>query len=590
MMNGNNKLSFFKLTVNTIRHSWKASPLTFTALIFSSLFLGAVQVVEIYIMRIFFDTVAAFANSMASLGDVIMAAVPIAVILIIGPVIEIGEYLAQGYIWRIGVNYLQSLFHLRVGKMPMKDFEFSNTFNNMKKAEMGSDEAPSASRSIIQFIFYYLPFFIFTSVFLITVKPLLIFAMMFIFISVLISQIIRAKTIFNFENENAGLKRQTEYFESCITAKEYFKETRTLGIFSYFFKNFMDFSVILNKKSMQTERKIALIEILLRLVNIIGYGGIIGLLLYYIFNGSISIGAFAAVFYSTDRINNVLKGMVDDVGEAIKELGNTSFLLNFLEIQKEDKRNEPLDKTSDIHVKDVSFIYPGSDRQVLKNINLKIKQGETLAVVGENGAGKTTLTKLITGLYQPSDGTIFYGNNDINLYAPEQRYKSVSSVFQNFIKYKLTAKENIKISDMSSAVPLDEVLVKAEVPQTKFSNGLDTMLSREFDGTELSGGEWQRIAIARGFYRTHNLIILDEPTAAIDPIEESNIFRLFKESAQDKTAVLVTHRLGSAKIADKIIVLENGEIIEDGTHAELMEKRGKYYKMFTEQAKWYIRA
>jgi ATP-binding cassette subfamily B protein len=312
--------------------------------------------------------------------------------------------------------------------------------------------------------------------------------------------------------------------------------------------------------------------------------------LYYIFDGSVSVGAFAAVFYSVGKINNVLRGMVEDIGEAMKYLAATSFLLNFLEEPKEEKCVETLEKCVDIDIKNVSFKYPGSDTAVLKNINLKIKQGETLAIVGENGAGKTTLTKLITGLYQPSDGVILYGGKNINLYAPDKRYESISSVFQNFVRYKLTAGENIKISDMSSDMPLDEVLAAAKVPQAKFSNGLDTMLSREFDGTELSGGEWQRVAIARGFYRTHNLIILDEPTAAIDPIEESNIFRLFRESAHDKTAILVTHRLGSAKIADKIIVMENGEIIESGTHAELMEQQGKYSFMFSEQAKWYERA
>jgi len=578
-----------KLAVNTIRHSWKAHPATFTALIFASLLLCAIQVFEIYAMRFFFDKAADFADGTSCFNDVIIAGIPIAAILLIGPVIDILEYLAQGYFWRRGVNYLQSLFHLRAGKMPLGDFEISNTFNNMQKALLGSDEAPSLGRSIIQFLFYSLPFFIFTSIFLFSVKPLLIFAMMFIFISVLISQIIRAKIIFKFENETAGLKRRTQYFEGCITSKEYFKETRTLGVFGYFYKSFIDLTTLLNKKSMQVEKKIAFIETLLRLVNILGYAGILGLLLYYIFDGSVSLGAFAAVFYSADKINNVLKGMVEDIGEAMKYLATTSFLLNFLEEPKEEKCVETLEKSVDIDIKNVSFKYPGSDTAVLKNINLKIKQSETLAIVGENGAGKTTLTKLITGLYQPSDGVILYGDKNINLYAHDKRYESISSVFQNFIRYKLTAGENIKISDMSSDIPLDEVLAAAKVPQAKFTHALDTMLSREFDGTELSGGEWQRVAIARGFYRTHNLIILDEPTAAIDPIEESNIFRLFRESAHGKTAVLVTHRLGSAKIADKIIVMENGEITESGTHSELMEQKGKYSFMFSEQAKWYIR-
>ena len=384
----NKKLPVFKLVINTIRHSWKAHPATFTALIFGSLFLCAVRVFEIYAMRFFFDAVANFADNTSSFDDVITAALPIAAIMLMGPVIDIAEYLAQGYFWRRGVNYLQSLFHLRTGKMPMGDFEISNTFNDMQKALQGSDEAPSLGRSIIQFLFHNLPFFIFTSIFLFTVKPLLIFAMMFIFLSVLVSQVIRAEIIFKFENETAGLKRQTQYFESCITSKEYFKETRTLGVFDYFYKNFIDLTTLLNKKSMRAEKKIAFVETLLRLFNIIGYAGILGLLLYYIFDGAVSVGAFAAVFYSVGEINNVLRGMVEDIGEAMKYLTTTSFLLNFLEEQKEEKCAETLDKSVDIDIKDVSFTYPGSDTTVLKNINLKIKQGETLAIVGETARGK----------------------------------------------------------------------------------------------------------------------------------------------------------------------------------------------------------
>jgi ATP-binding cassette subfamily B protein len=583
------KLPMFKLVINTVRHSWKAHPPVFCALIFSSMFLVAVQVTEIYAMRFFFDTAADYAGGAVSFDDLAISALPAIAVLLFEPVAKIGEYLAQGYFWRMGVNYLQSLFHLRVGKMPLCDFEIPGTFDNMQKAYLGSDEAPSVSRSIIEFLFYNLPFFVFTSVFLVSVKPLLVFAMMFVFFSVLISQIIRARIIFKFENETAGLKRQTHYFESCVTEKEYFKETRTLGVFGYFYKNFLDLTALLNKKSMRAERKIAYVETLLRLFNILGYAGIIGMLLYYVFDGSVSVGAFAAVFYSVGKINNLLQDMVSNIGGAIPELATTSFLLNFLEEPKQDKSTGPLDKSADIHVKDVSFRYPGSGRDVVSHINLTIKRGESLAIVGENGAGKTTLTKLITGLYQPSEGAVFCGGKDINLYAPTQRYDSVSGVFQDFIKYKLTAGENITISDTGSGLPADEALDLAEAPRAKFTNGLDTMLSREFDGTELSGGEWQRVAIARGFYRRHELIILDEPTSAIDPIEESNIFRLFKESARGKTAVLVTHRLGSAKIADRIIVMENGRITESGAHADLMEKQGKYFSMFTEQAKWYKR-
>lgn len=333
-MKKNEKLSFGRVVINTLRHSWSASPSMFSALIASSLLLCGVQVLEIFSMRHFFDTVVIFAAGACNFTNVLYAGLPIGILLVLGPLIVIGEYLAQGYFWRRGSGYLLSLFHLRAGKLRLIDFETTNTFDDMKKAGLGSEDAPAASRSVISLLFYYVPFFTFTSVFLFTVKPLLVFAMLFIFGSVLISQLIRASKVYKFENRNTGLKRQTEYFERCITAKEYFKETRTLGAFSFFYNKFTKANKWFSEASMDIEKQIARVEILLRLVNVLGYSGIIGLLLYYVYNGKVSVGAFAAVFYSIDRINGILKTMVEDIGEAVKNMKTASFLLDYLEVPK----------------------------------------------------------------------------------------------------------------------------------------------------------------------------------------------------------------------------------------------------------------
>ena len=168
----------------------------------------------------------------------------------------------------------------------------------------------------------------------------------------------------------------------------------------------------------------------------------------------------------------------------------------------------------------------------------------------------------------------------------------VSAVFQKYQRYKMSFKENLKISDLKEKDQLNNEKrafenVGLDINSRSFPRGFETVLSREFDGVELSLGQWQRIAIARGLYRVHDTIILDEPTAAIDPIEEANIYRKFAEISEDKTSIIVTHRLGSAKIADKIIVMDEGEIIEEGSHHELMQARGEYWQMFTSQSKWY---
>lgn len=574
----------FKFRIASLmKHSWKASPSTFMLLVISCSLICLVQICEIIALRNFFEIITDFSQAKTEFNY--LSIIPIAIVLISLPFIDILEYIGQGYFYRRGNGYLQSLFHLKVSKKKAIDFEEVSTFDTLKKATIGTGNAPTAGRTLIQFIFYFLPFFVFTSIYLFKIKPMLIFVIIFIFISVLISEIVKATEYYKFENKTANLKRQKEYFQNCILSKEYYKETRTLGVFSYFHKLFIEKTEDYGNEAMKTGYKILKSQFLLRLVNILGYLGVIGLLLYFLLDGSISVGIFATVYYSVEKINNVLKYMVENIGETIGDIATTSFLQDFLETKEEIKKTTNLDKKVDIHIKNISFAYPNTKDTVLSNINLDIKNGETIAIVGENGAGKSTLTKIITGLHKPVSGAVLYGNEDINQYSKEIVYNDVSAIFQNFIKYHMTLKETIELSDITSLKEIDDVMKKAGVQQIK----QDTLLSRDFGGTDLSGGEWQRIAIARGLYRQHEIIVLDEPTSAIDPLEETKLFLLFEKLTKGKTAVLVTHRLGSAKIADRIIVLDNGKITECGTHDELIGLKGDYYKMYIEQSKWYVR-
>jgi ATP-binding cassette subfamily B protein len=223
---------------------------------------------------------------------------------------------------------------------------------------------------------------------------------------------------------------------------------------------------------------------------------------------------------------------------------------------------------------------------------MEIKDGETIAVVGENGSGKSTLVKLLIGLYEPSCGNVMYGDTDINEINTKSINVNTSGVFQNYIKYQMELFDNIIISDYRknpSTEYLDSIcnMVGINPYTSKFPKTYNTMLSREFDGVDLSGGQWQRIAIARAYYRGHNLIILDEPTSAIDPIEEANIYNQFMNISRGKTSIIVTHRLGSVRLADKIVVLSNSQIAEIGTHEELMGINGIYHKMVKAQSHWY---
>jgi ATP-binding cassette, subfamily B, bacterial len=246
-----------------------------------------------------------------------------------------------------------------------------------------------------------------------------------------------------------------------------------------------------------------------------------------------------------------------------------------------------------IEFRQVSFRYPGSEHLALENISLILRPGETIALVGENGAGKTTLIKLLARLYDPTGGQILLNGVDLREYAPEDYYRQLGVIFQDFVRYDLTVQENIGFGQTEH---LDDPACLRQAAQLggalglieKLPQGFSSVLGKRFEGgVDLSGGEWQKIALSRAFMRHANLLILDEPTAALDVYAESDVYSRFAELTRGKTTVFVTHRLSSVKMAQKILVLKGGHLIETGSHAELLAKDSEYARMFTLQAERY---
>ena len=227
-------------------------------------------------------------------------------------------------------------------------------------------------------------------------------------------------------------------------------------------------------------------------------------------------------------------------------------------------------------------------------MNLELESGTTLALVGANGAGKATLAKLLLGLYVPTAGRVDRDGVDTREATKSSIRANTSAVFQNYQRYQMSLRDNVILADTGAAADEERVLRALRtggVPEELWHgpDGLDVMLSREFGTRDLSLGQWQRLAIARGLFREHDTILLDEPTAAIDPLEEQAVYERFMSIAAGRTAIIVTHRLASARLADRILVLDGGRIVEDVTHEQLRARRGLYHRMFTAQAAWYRR-
>ncbi len=317
--------------------------------------------------------------------------------------------------------------------------------------------------------------------------------------------------------------------------------------------------------------------------------------IFLITNNEIAIAVFAALLQAMVSINETSSAIIVQCTDMITAMPYLNQFFEYVE-SSETEREQRTKQVTGFHTMKfdkVSFHYPGKEENVLENVSFVLYEKESIALVGENGSGKSTLIKLMLRIYRPTKGKILLDGVDINEIEDCCFYEKISAVFQNYIRYQLSLRENVAMSDLT-LLNEDEILMKqlrryemdtvvAELPQK-----LNTVLGREFGEVDLSGGQWQKLAIARGGLKQSSLIILDEPTASIDPITESEIFERFKQFTKECCSVIISHRIGAAKIANRILVLEQGHLIEDGTHEELMKQQGVYRKLYEIQAQWYV--
>lgn len=307
-------------------------------------------------------------------------------------------------------------------------------------------------------------------------------------------------------------------------------------------------------------------------------------------SGVIELGVVVSIIYAIENMFSILTSAaysISDLGARTYEIG---YYKEFMDFGERIFGKENLPHDHDITFENVSFRYPGTKREILHNLSFEIRSGEKVALVGVNGAGKSTIIKLLCGLYTPDSGRITIGGKDISELSQDAVRQVISVVFQDFGSYQLTLRENVAFGDLSKIDcdgQLREALTLAGAEKIA-ENGLDRNLGRlEEDGIDVSKGQWQRIAIARAFLSNADFIILDEPTASLDPIAESKLYESFSSVLQKRGCILISHRLASARLADRIIVIEGGEVIEVGSHDELMQSGGLYSAMYEEQSEWY---
>lgn len=404
-------------------------------------------------------------------------------------------------------------------------------------------------------------------------------------------RLIRGKEFYELKRYQAAGERRRNYLYHLFGDKRAVKELRIFGIENYIEQKMYETRDKINREVWDFKKHdifgLLFCELFCQSGYLLSIVITIMLLLHKVLDFGILAAALAAVtsFQTAAKYFLISLGRIPECAAFVKDY------YDFMDMEEPVQGTEKFYPDFDrIKLQQVCFSYPSQTDQAVSNLSFEIERNEVVAIVGNNGSGKTTLVKLLTGLYKAQQGQIYYGTQDLASLDPEEFYKHVSLVSQDFIKYELSVRENVGIGDGKNMEDTDKIcklLKQVGLKEFTSRDSVNQLLGSEFGGRDLSTGQWQKLAIARGILKESSVIFLDEPTAALDPLMETSILKMFLQIAQGKTAIIVSHRIGICKNVDKIIVMKDGEIAEIGKHQELLDKRGEYYRLYTMQQKWY---
>jgi ATP-binding cassette, subfamily B, bacterial len=394
------------------------------------------------------------------------------------------------------------------------------------------------------------------------------------------------------------IRRQLDYLRVLGGSREGAKELKLFGLKEFLVERFTKLSDQIYGENVRLARRRLVAGSFLSMVGTAGYYCAYVYVIWRTVIGSLSIGTLTfltgAIVQASSNIQQVFSTLSSIADQALF----LTDLLAFFEMQptirsKPNALPVPSPMISGFEFRNVSFRYPGTSRLILRNLNFRLRPGERVALVGENGEGKTTLVKLMTRLYDPVEGQVLLDGVDLREYNIEDLYRKIGVIFQDFMRYEMTARENIAIGQINERENLGRVHLAAMKSMAdeviaRLPRQYEQMLGRRFEeGVDLSGGEWQKVALARAYLRDAQVLILDEPTAALDARSEYEVFHRFADLTAGKTALFISHRFSTVRMADRIVVLEHGRIAEDGNHDELAHLGGRYAEMFEMQAASY---
>ncbi len=584
-----------------IRLVWDSSRGWMIANIFLLVLQGLLPLLSLYLLKLMLDSVVAaleLADKEAAFADVMVVIVLAGLVTLLSNLARtIGSFVSsmQG---RVVADYMNDILHAKSIEVDLEYYENAQYFDTLHRAQQEAAFRPLMIVNGLAGVFQNTISLVGTLWLLLTFHWAI---GLILFVAVFPGMIVRlnfSRILYALQRQYTPEDRRSWYFKNLMTGAEFAKEVRIFELGSIFMQQYQELRQMLRGVKTRIDIQRSSAEFVTQIIATIAVFGSYAFVAYSAVIGAITLGSLMMYYQAFQRGQGFLQNLLSGLASLYENnlfIGN---LYEFLDIQRqiidpEDPRPVPQPMQQGIVIENINFQYPNTTRKTLEDISLTIRPGEVIALVGANGSGKTTLVKLLCRLYDPTAGRITIDGIDLSDFSIHELRQQISIIFQDYAKYNLTAKQNIGFGNTEVWADLDKIITAAQHAGAheviaNLPDGYDTILGKLFDhGEELSIGQWQKVALARAFLRDSQLIVLDEPTSAMDPKAEYEVFKSFRKLLDGRSAILISHRLSTVRMADRIYVLQDGHIIENGSHDELVYRDGTYAHLFETQAKNY---